>query len=213
MIGRRRRANDVPVVVGGGCGDGGRGRRRRAALLRPVVRILDQAFDLEHLGHFEQCRQLIVRYVHLALVHVVQDGLHLGMAHVFEDDRRVLARHLGEHRLEVRRARSQHHLVALDRRPALAEKRRVREFLGPEQLHEHVGQVGLMIVPPKAVLLVLLSGDSVQVIVGHCERDGSRRRTLVRLVIKRSPAAAAAAGLRTTDVCRFQKKSMKKTKM
>lgn len=160
---RGRRADYVAVLVGGGGG----GRRALLRLIRVVV--LHEAFDLQHLGDFQQRGQLVVRDVHLALIHVVEYRFHLGVADVFQDDRGVLAGHLGEHRLEIRRARGQHHLVAFHRRPALAEQRRVRELFGLEQLNEHVGQVRLVIVPSQTVLLVL-SGDRIQMVVGHFAR-------------------------------------------
>ena len=46
--------------------------------------ILDHPLHLEHLGHSEQGRQLVLRHRDLALVHVVQDGTDLVSLHVLQ---------------------------------------------------------------------------------------------------------------------------------
>lgn len=107
---------------------------------------------LEGFGNLEQAGELILRYIDLAAVHVLKDGLHVHVADVLEHDNRVRAGHLEEQRLEVGGARGQYHLVALDGR-ALACQGAVGESLALKQLVEYGQQIGAVVVPAQAVLL------------------------------------------------------------
>lgn len=71
----------IPVVVkevrgGGQVGVGvvGVGDLDVARVEELLALLLDEALDLEQLGDLEQSREVILRHVDLALVHVVQDG-------------------------------------------------------------------------------------------------------------------------------------------
>lgn len=50
------------------------------------ARAVRQALDLQRLGRLQQRRQLILRYVHLATVHVVHHGAQLLEFHIFQDE-------------------------------------------------------------------------------------------------------------------------------
>lgn len=119
-----------------------------------VVVLADQTFDLEGLGYLEQRLYLLLGDAHLALVHVLEDGLDLGVADVLEHDDRMSALQLREQTLEIRGAGGQHHFVALDEGAAFAGQRHVREVLIAELLAQHRQQVGLMVVPPQTELLL-----------------------------------------------------------
>jgi len=83
---------------------------------------------LEPLGGLEELRQLILRHVHLAGVHELQDRRQVLEGHVLEDDDGVLGWVLLEQRLEVGRAGGQDHLVRLAALPVRGD-RHVRERL------------------------------------------------------------------------------------
>lgn len=111
-----------------------------------------QAPDLQALGDLEQRAYLLLGDVYLPLVHELDGCLELGPLDVLHYDYWVLARVVEEQGLEVGTAGRQDHLVGLDR-VSVAGEGHVDEALALEQLIEHVGQVGLVVVPAQAELL------------------------------------------------------------
>lgn len=88
---------------------------RPACLVPPAERVVvRESADLKGLGRLEKHRQQVLRDVHFALVHEVQEGLHLAVVDVLEEYDGVRVRVLYEDRLEVRRARRQDGLVGLE---------------------------------------------------------------------------------------------------
>lgn len=142
-------------VVGRAGARADRGRRRHRRDLPPLVRpgvLLHQALHLQHLRGLQQTAQLLVRHVHLAAIHVLQDRLDFRELDVLQHHDRVAALQVGEQALEVSRARDQDHLVALDG-AAVRGDGHVGEGLILQQLVEHVEEVRAMVVPAEAVLL------------------------------------------------------------
>lgn len=104
--GRRRQRLPVgvraPVQVAGRQQFGPVGRRVVRRLFdRLVHRHLSQSFDFQHLGRFEDVRQLVLGHVHLAVVHELDHHLQILEFHIFEDDYGMLARIYCEQRLEL----------------------------------------------------------------------------------------------------------------
>lgn len=101
------------------------------------------------MGLVEQTWQLLLGDVDLPLVHVVEDGPDLLVLDVLEEDDGVLAVVLHEQLLEVRGARREEDLVALDG-AAVAGQGDVAERLGLQEVVEHREQVVAVVVPPQA---------------------------------------------------------------
>lgn len=66
------------------CGDGG------LALPLDIRRGLCEALHFQSIGGFQERRQLLLGYVHLAGVHKLQDRLQVAVRDVLQDDDRVL---------------------------------------------------------------------------------------------------------------------------
>lgn len=115
--------------------------------------LLYQPLDFESFSYLQEGCQLVLSHIHLSSVHVLQDGLNLCILDVLENDYWVATRQVSKQTLEVRRAGSQHHLVALNRSPSFTCKSYICECLILKQLVEYGQQVAAVIIPPQAVLL------------------------------------------------------------
>lgn len=146
----RRRAVVSATAVFRRCG-------RRAVMRHLRNRMIDQAAHLQRFGGLNQRMQSLLRHADLAAIHEIDDGLHHPAAKVLQHNHRMLARRVGEHALEERRARGQNDLVRSDARLG-ADERHVDERFGLEQRIEGAQDVVLVIVPPQAVMLRLRHG-------------------------------------------------------
>ena len=119
------------------------------------LRGLGQTLDLQPLRRLEELRQLVLRHVHLAGVHELQDGGQVGEGDVLQDDDRVLGRVLLQQGLEVGTAGGENHLVSLAAL-AVAGDGHVAEGLLISEVLEGGHHVGLEVVPSQTELLLVV---------------------------------------------------------
>lgn len=64
-----------------------------------LLRLFGQAFDLERVGRLEEAGKVLLRYVDLAVVDVLDQGVEIVEASILENDDGVLARVMLEGRM------------------------------------------------------------------------------------------------------------------
>jgi hypothetical protein len=118
---------------------------------------LCQAFHLQPLSSLEELGELVLGNVHLPGVHELEDGREVVEGDIFQDDDRVLGWVLLQQVLEVGAASTEDHLVGLGVLPLRGDGDVTEGLVGAEIL-ERRDHVGLEVVPPKAKLLLSISG-------------------------------------------------------
>lgn len=136
---------------------GWRGRAGLGLLAESLTQLrhVEQALDLQLLGDLHDARDLRLRDVHLAGVHVLQQGAHLELLDPGEQDAAVVHGHVHEDGLEVRRVGRQDDPVRLELHVLVHDYRAVHVVLHLYEDIQYFHQIRLVVIPPEAVGLSL----------------------------------------------------------
>ena len=111
-----------------------------------------QSFDLELFSHWEERVELLLRHIHLPLVHKIQDWRHIGPVNSPEENEWMRMLVLTKDLPEDGGAGGEDHAVSLER-ALVTGQGHIKQLLVAPQLLEGCDEAGLIMLPPQAEIL------------------------------------------------------------